>query len=356
MLVNLRKYGIFAGTLLLALGLTSCSGGGNDTTTENEQAISVKAMITEPVSRESKKVYTGTLEGELQAPIRSKLSEAVATIYVREGDKVKANESIVGLDKAGASSSYYQTRSVYLNAEKNYKKMKYLYEQGAVAEVKFDEAETNYKVAQANYDAARQAVDLITPIAGTVTSIDVSVGDFVSSGQQVATVATIAKLRVKLGINANDVRYFNVGDRVSIIVESLSKTNAVGKVVTVAKSADPVTRTFRVDVEIDNSDRVYKPGMFARAEIVTERFDSILVVPQSSIVQRSGDNYVFLVNGDRAKLVKVQTGEEFTGLTQITQGLTPGDSVITLGQDYLDDGYKIRLNEIVPLETKESQS
>lgn len=356
MLNNLRKFGLYTGILALTTGLWSCSGGGDNSSIEKEQAISVKAIITRPVSKELKKVYTGTLEGELQAPIRSKLSEAVAAIYVEEGEKVKANERIVGLDKNGASSSYYQTRSVFLNAEKNYNKMKYLYEQGAVAEVKFDEAETNYNVARANFEAAKQAVDLTTPIAGTVTSIDVSVGDFVTSGQQVATVASVDKLRIKLGVNAEDIKYFGVGDQVSILVESLSKSNAVGKVINVAKSADPVTRTFQVDVEIDNSKGIFKPGMFARAEIVIERFNDIIVAPQKAIVQRGGDKYVFLVNDDRAKLAKISIGEEFNGLVQVTQGLAPGDTVITLGQDYLDDGYKIRLNEITPLETKESQS
>jgi len=356
MLDYLRKLVFLTGITILTVSLFGCSGGEQNTDIKKEQVISVNGMIIEPVSKELKKVYTGTLEGELQAPIRAKVSEAVAALYVREGDKVRANDKIIGLDKTGSTSSYYQTRSVFLNAEKNYKKMKFLFEQGAVAEVQFDEAETNYEVARANFEAARQAVDLITPIAGTVTSIDVSVGDFVVSGQQVATVAQIDKLRIKLGVNAEDIKYFTVNDRVTVYVESISNLKAVGEVVTVAKSADPVTRTFQVDVELDNSDGKFNPGMFARAEIVIESFEDILVVPHKAIIQRGDEKNVFLINGDQAKLVKVRTGVDFNGMTQVTEGMAPGDTVITLGQEYLDDGFKVRLNEITPIEIKESQS
>lgn len=352
MLQGIHKSAILSGLVLIMI-MAGCSGGDEEDSGKVEQTISIKAMVVEPVSKDLRKEYTGTLEGERQAVIYAKIAEAVDKIYVREGDKVKANSAVIGLDKNGPSSNYLQSRSTYKNAEKTYNKMKYLYEQGAISETQFDQAETNYEVTRANFEAARQTVELTSPISGTVTSIDVSVGDFVTQGQKAATVATVEKLRMKFGVNAGDIKYFSVGDHVAIYVEGISSEQSQGQVVTVARSADPVTRTFQVEVEIDNSDGVFKPGMFARAEIVIESFEDILVIPHRSIVNRSDGDYVFVVHGDAVRFAAIKLGVEFDGMVQVLDGLSPSDTIVTLGQDYLDDGFKIRINELTSTADKE---
>jgi len=347
-----NKAGLFV-LIITAMAVGGCSGNGETSMEKEERATAVKAVQIVPTSKELKKIFTGTLEGERQAVIRAKIAEAVDKIYVPEGEDVKAGAAIIGLDKTGPTSNYIQSRSLYQNAEKNYNKMKYLFDEGAISESAYDAAETEYEVARANYDAARQLVELTTSISGTVTSIDVSVGDYVSSGQQVATVATIDILRMKLGINASDIGYFDVGDSVKVFVEASSKQIAGGKVVTVARSADPVTRTFQVEIEIDNAEHLFKPGMFGRSEVVIERFDEIVVVPRAAVITREDKNYVFTVTGDRARIRQVILGTEFNGTVHIKEGINPGDSIITVGQEFLDDGYKIKLSRFVDAEGKE---
>ncbi|HHI03078.1 MAG TPA: efflux RND transporter periplasmic adaptor subunit, partial [candidate division Zixibacteria bacterium] len=177
--------------LFLMILWTACSAPEETELAVEEKVIPVRGMQISPVSMEQRKTFTGTLEGEKQAVIRAKIAEAVNCIDVIEGDEVRANEVIIRLDKTGPSSNYLQSKSVFQNAEKNFKKMRYLFGEGAISESQFDGARTEYEVARANYEAARQLVELRTPIDGTVTSIDISVGDYVSPGQQVATVATI---------------------------------------------------------------------------------------------------------------------------------------------------------------------
>ena len=251
------------------------------------------------------------------------------------------------LDKTGPSSNYIQSKSVYQNAEKNFKKMEFLFSEGAISETQFDGARTEYEVARANFEAARQLVELSTPIAGTVTSIDVSPGDYVSPGQQVATVAEITRLRMKLGVSASDIGYFDIGDTVRVIVESVSGVNAYGKVVTVARSADPTTRTFQVEIELNNASHSFTPGMFARADVIIEKFDNIIAVPRPAVISRNNQDYVFTISGDRVKARQVTRGAEFNGSVQIKSGLNVGDTVVTVGQDYLDDGYRIKLARFI---------
>ncbi len=342
---NLINGGPLLICLLLIIG--GCSKSDESTTNIEERTISVKGMEVAPVTRNLSKTFTGSLEGEQQAIIRAKISEAVDKIEVTEGSVVKSNDVIVRLDKTGPTSNYLQAGSVFQNAEKNFRKMEFLFKEGAISETQFDGSKTEYEVAKANYEAASQLVDLRTPIAGTVTSIDVSIGDYVSPGQQVATVATVDNLRMKLGINAAEIGYFKNNDAVRILVESVPGFTADGRVAMIARSADPVTRTFQVEIDIKNVNHIFKPGMFARAEVVIENFDNILVVPRIAVLTRNDKNYLFVVSGDRALIHEVVTGMDFNGTIEIKSGLKAGDTLVTVGQDYLENNVRVKLARFV---------
>ncbi|UCD16723.1 MAG: efflux RND transporter periplasmic adaptor subunit [Candidatus Zixiibacteriota bacterium] len=339
----------FTGCLAIACIalLGSCSGGNQSNTGAVEKIISVKGEEVVTVSKELRKSFTGTLEGQKQAVIHAKISEAVEAVLVSEGDGVTTGNVLVRLDRSGPTSNYMQSYSVFKNAEKTYKKMKYLYEEGAISESQYDGASTDYEVARANFDAAKQLVDISSPIAGTVTSIDVSPGEYVGLGQQVATVAAIDTLRMKLGVNSVDINYFSVGDRVRVLVEAMPDVVGDGKVVTVARSADPVTRSFQVEVMVDNPAHQFKPGMFARADIILEAFHDVIVVPQKALLNLGGKDHLYVVNADRAILREVAKGIEFDGSTMIQAGINPGDTIITVGQNYLQDSSKIKLVRFV---------
>lgn len=324
----------------------ACSGSQNENTVR-EKLVSVKGEYVQTSSQVLTREFTGTIEGEQQTIIRAKINEAVEKIRVSVGQDVAAETVIMTLDKNGPSSNFIQAQSLYQNAEKNYIKAKYLYEQGAIAETQYDAAKTEFEVSRANFEAARRLVELTTPISGKVTSIDVSSGDFVTAGQQVATVATVDRLRMKLGVTGDEIGFFDVGDKVRIAAENVAGAESSGRVIKVARSADPATRSFPVELEIDNSSRSLMPGMFARAQIVVETFTDIVALPRAAVLDRNDKKYVFTVNGDRARMQEVRLGAEFVGLVQILDGIGAGDTIITVGQDYLEDGSLIKMVRFV---------
>ncbi len=340
-------------TVLLLIMIAAGCGGNEKTATKEDRAISVKGMVAVQSSDELTRKFTGTLEGVKQAVITSKIAEAVEKVNYREGDKISANAVLVSLDKTGPTSNYVQAYSVFKNAEKNFNKMKYLFEEGAVSESQYDGARTEYEVAQANFTAAEKLVDIRTPISGTVTSVNVSVGDYLYPGQKVATVADISRLRMNLGISGSDIKYFKVGADVNVSVGTSENLGGSGRVVTVARSADPVTRTFQVEIEIANESGRLKPGMFAESEITVEKFENIIIIPRDAAVNRDNKDYVYIINGDRVTAREVVLGAEFNGSVEIKQGVHPGDTLVIVGQDYLDDGFLVKLVRFVDAEGKE---
>ncbi len=332
--------------ILLVIILSGCSGSEEQETSNEKQVISVKAQLLGPSSQKLVRTFTGTLEGEKQAIISAKIAEAVDEIVYGEGQSVKTGQVLIRLDQTGPTSSFMQTQSVFQNAEKNFNKMKFLYKQGAVSEMEYDGAKTQYEVARANFESARRLIDIRTPIDGIVTSIDVLPGDFLYPGETVATVASVEKLRMKLGVSSDDIAFFDIGDEVNISVQSSTMLTGSGQVTAVSRSADPVTRTFKIEVEIDNEDNFFKPGMFARAEIIVAKFENIITVPRSSVIIRDDQNLVFIAANGVALARNVELGVEFTGSVEIKSGLTIGDTLITVGQNYINDGMKVKLTQM----------
>ena len=156
----------------------SCSEDNQET--GSERTVAVKALVVGTSNEQISKTYTGSVEGEKQAIIYAKLSEAVERVLVSEGQQIKADDVLLTLDRYGPTSRYNQSLSLSRNSEKNYKKMEYLYKEGAVSESEYDAAKTDYEVNKAAFEAVERLVEIHSPIAGVVTSLHVSPGDLVT--------------------------------------------------------------------------------------------------------------------------------------------------------------------------------
>jgi membrane fusion protein (multidrug efflux system) len=334
------KY-IIIGLLPLALLAASC--GTKQQAAVVERTTAVRVQVIQPTNEDVVRSFTGSLEGERQAFLYAKLAEAVDKIHVREGAAVKAEQTIISLDKFGPSSRYNEAKSVVANAEKTINKMDYLFKEGAISESQHDEARTAYEVAKANFDAAARLVDITSPISGTVTKIDVSAGDFVQAGQRLATVATVDHLRIKFGVNADVMDYFKAGVEVTVTSDLVSQTGH-GKVVSVSESADPVTRAFQVEALIDNADGNFRPGMFVKVNVIQAHLENVLAIPRSAVVSLEDKNVVFIAANGVASRREVTLGQDLDGRIIIDSGIQAGDSLVTLGQTYLEDGSRITIS------------
>ncbi|MEA2031866.1 MAG: efflux RND transporter periplasmic adaptor subunit [candidate division Zixibacteria bacterium] len=339
-------FGALVTAAILASVCLSCGEDSTEKQANTERDVAVMVQIIQPSDNEIKKTYTSSLEGERQAVIYCKIAEAVEKVHVHEGERIEANQVIVSLDKSGPSSNYQQALSVYKNAEKQHNKMAYLYEEGAVSESAADAARTEYEVHKAAFEAASKLVNIPTPISGTVTSINVSKGDYLSAGQTIATVASIEKLRAKFSINASDLNLISLNDSVNITVDALD-LSAVGTVISVARSADPSTRAYQVEAIIDNSRGLFTPGMFARVSLVVNRLENVLMVPRKALLSLSGKNVVYIVNGMTARQRVVELGPEVDGQVVILSGIKSGDTLVVLGQNYLEDGDNVNITGTV---------
>lgn len=330
----------------ILLTIVSCSDEQSETMTAVlERTVAVKGLILHTSDRQVTKSYTGSLQGEQQAVIRARLSEAVREVHVTEGDEIKASTIVVSLDRYGPSSNYTQTNAVYLNAKKNHEQLKFLFDEGAVSESRFDAARTEYKVAEAELAAVTRRIDIESPIAGRVTSVDVSPGDITQVGQAVVTVASTDRLRVKFVVNADYVKTLKAGAEVLISSDAVGAT-ATGTITTVSTSANKDSRSFPVEALMDNSGGLFHPGMYVHVDYIIDRLAGVLVVPREAVLNIDGQPTVFKSVGGRAVMTSVTLGAVLQGDVIVLAGIGAFDTLITIGQEYLEDGLLLNMTEL----------
>jgi membrane fusion protein, multidrug efflux system len=302
--------------------------------------VPVKTMTVTPGKLEVTREFTGGLEGVEQADIYIRLSEAVTALPFKVGNHVQAGQVLITLDRGGASSQYIQAKAMFENADKNFQKMRYLYEAKAISESAFDEAKAGFEVSKANYQAAKELVDITSPISGTLVELDVKIGDVPRQGVLAARVARTDALRMTFGVPADLISQFSPGMTGSLRVAGDDSVYSCA-VTKVSDAAEPQTRTFSVEVSVPNASRRLQAGTFAKATFVVERKDNVLTVPVAALLSSEGVMSLYVVKSDTAHERTVGIGASNGEQTEIRSGLNSGEDVVVMGQGFLSDGYPV---------------
>ena len=334
---------ISTGLIFSTLVIQSCGDKPQDNTssdkTEYTDTISVEAENVQLRELNLSKTFSGTLEGEEQANIVPKIPERIVGIKVRVDQYVQAGTVLFELDKGGASSQFYQSQAVFLNAQKDFERMKNLFNEGAVSRQALDQAQTGYDVAKANFDAAKSTVEITSPISGVVNAINVNIGDLANPQMPMATVANIGRMKAKFDVGENDVPSFYVGQPAQIFSEMKPDVVQEGKIFQLSKSANIQSRTFEMQAMFSNTkDKWFKPGMFCRVNVKMKTKKDALVIPLAAVVKSGNSDGVYLINDGKSYYKTITTGITDGNFIEVISGLKTGDKIVTLGMNNLKDG------------------
>jgi RND family efflux transporter MFP subunit len=329
----------YFGLLILTNGCGFSGNGAEEpVSSAARDTVAVQAVPVELRDIKIVKTYSGSLEGESQANIVAKISERIIEIHAEVGLMVEEGQTLIALDKSGASSQYYQAEASYENAKKNLARMKSLYQQGAISQQSLDGYQTSYDVAKANFEAAKSAVELTAPISGVITAVNVSMGDLTVPGAALITIAKINHMKIIFDVSEFEIQNLVPGQRVQIYSQFKPDLVIPGQIVQLAKSADVYTRSFEVKATFPNTrDFWFKPGMFCKVRIDLASARNVPAVPNSSIIVMSDTSRVFIIHHHRAFSRPVHTGLSNDSYTEILKGVRAGDTLVTQGMNNLQD-------------------
>ncbi len=340
------KVGALFITVLIVIYLAAGCGSNNNKESKNSNSLTetVKVTKVKKGSISEEKTYSGTLEGIEQASIVSKIAERVKSINGEVNDYVKAGSVVIQLESNGAGSNYLQTKANYENLKRDYERMKALYNDGAIAKQKLDQTKTALDVARANYQASESTVFLTSPINGIISDLNVDIGDWVTPGMNLATVANVSEMILKFYVTETEVGKIRMGDTVRVYSEYAPSKSVTGRISEISRAATSDSRSFQVKVKFKNTkDKWYKPGMFVSADVVLESHKDVLIVPTTSIIFTNNRNIVFTVDNNIATSVDVQLGLSNEKNTEVAKGLRNGETIVTQGMNNLSDSTEVSI-------------
>lgn len=337
-------YRFIIAALMAGAILIGCGGSQQENATPEKTvvAVTVKTEAVKQVDFPVSMRFGGNLRGDRQTTIPARVATTVTEIPVRIGQKIKAGEILIKLDPGGVQSQYHQAEAVFVNAEKQWNKMRTLFAAGAISEMQMDGAQTEYEVAKANFNSARKSIEIEAPFEGIVTDIHVRIGDEVAPGMPIVAVANIGSLRLLLDVAANQVGKLKVGQTVTVTSSTDSTVTMQGSIFSIADAANSATRSFEVECHFPNPVKDFQPGTYVNAEIETRILKQALVVPGDALIYRSGKAMLYAVDNDVADLMTVTEIASGRGQSAVEGELRPGQRVVVVGQKNLTPGSRVK--------------
>ena len=181
-----------------------------------------------------------------------------------------------------------------------------------------------------------------SPISGVISDRSLEVGQLISPTALPFTIIKMDTVLVEVSVSEALINSIQPGDTVKAVIQSVREEPFVGTVTAVSPAAGQ-NSTYPVRIELDNKDGLIKPGMFSQVTFVQSRIDNAFVVDKSVIQRDETNQFVYVVVDGRAKKMVVTTGLVGATTIEITSGVSMGDQIVVVGQDYLHDGVDINV-------------
>lgn len=348
--------------------LLSCSNSSS-TPSDSMTAIPVDVYKVSRQQVSYSESYPATMVALKEVQLRSEVSGYITGIYFREGDPVKKGAKLYEIDRTNYLANYNQAKSGVEIAQANLDKAQRdadrytaLHKQEAIAEQTYDDAMTALKNSQLQLMSAKAALQkasndlkysmINAPFEGTIGISQVRNGTLVSPGQTLLnTISMDDPMGIDFEVTAGEIGRFQ-----QLFREKLPANDSIfrislpdnsiypytGKISIIDRAFDPQTGTITVRLTFPNKDRMLKPGMSCNVLVYNNSKNPKIVIPYKAVLEQMGEYFVFRVNDDKVKQVKIRLGKRLGGDIIVDEGLSEGDVIVTNGVQKLHDGAEVQ--------------
>ena len=370
---------------VLALSLTACGGGEQEESGEQAAgvAVQVETVAQDTIAAENK--VSGKISADNETVIMIASAAKCTAVYFEAGDQVEAGDILCTLELGSALANYNAARIGYNGAVQSYNDQKAvldkqvqlaadnvsntkaLFEIGAASQLEVDQAELNYsnavagrnsaltqlesgiqsaKSGLAQLDTALENVDpdgnVLAPMAGTLVTMSAVENSFISNSMPLAVIDGPDQMKVSVSVSEALVPKITIGSQADVYVSAIDQRfSAVIR--SVEQAANVQTRLYTVTLTVPADVGGLLSGMFADVTFFTDVSQNAVVVPTEAILTSGGAQYVYVVEDSTAHCLEVTTGLTGNGVTEVTEGLTAGQQLVTVGQAYLHEGDPVRV-------------
>ena len=300
-------------------------------------------------------MYSGTapIEALAEAEVIAKVAGEVREILVEEGDDVRSGQVLARLDGDRLRLELKQAEANLRKSQRDYQRNVDLKKKGLISVGDFEKIKYETEALEATYNLARleySYTEIRAPIDGVIAERFVKVGNTIDANSVTFQVTSLEPLVTYLHVPEREYRRIDRGQAAMIEVDALQGKEFQAAVTRISPVVDPATGTFKITVEVSDSSRRLKPGMFGRVNIVYDMHAQALQVPRGAIIDEAGESSVFIVEDEIAVRRLITTGYANNGNVEILDGLTGSEKIVVVGQTGLKDGSKVSIINLVEAE------
>jgi RND family efflux transporter MFP subunit len=341
---------IFLFSVLAVMVTTSCSQKSTDSasTADSLKIENVQTMILKQQNVSRIIDYTSSLLAFEEVHLAPASPGRIEKINVQVSDRVAKGQVLVQMDR----TQLEQARINFLTLETDYKRVDTLKKTKSIAEQQYDQLKARYDIAKSNYDFLLENTQLKAPFSGIISGKYFENGE-IYSGSPVASVGKPAVVsliqidNIKAQVSISSAYFPDVknGMKAEVISDLYPGKVFKGEIYRIYPTIDNSTKTFIVEVKIQNYELKLRPGMFGKIRLNFGE-GSVLLVPSVAVIKQTGTNNMYMfVNQDNKAVKKfVKTGRIIDDQTEILDGVKEGEEVVVVGQNKLKDKTLIKIN------------
>jgi multidrug efflux pump subunit AcrA (membrane-fusion protein) len=391
---------IIAAIALIALSAASCEKQQQAST---EKPPLVKGVQVEQIALSPVDDYyeaTGTVRSKTTTQISARIIGVVTALRAREGDHVRAGQSLIEIDNRDAQTqlqkanaglreaqealveveqSINAAQSAKAAAEANKRlaaatlaRYQILLERRSVSPQEFDEVKAKHQVAEAEADRAEKVLQMLAakksqtaarvdqakaeianaqisagyaritaPANGVVTARSIEVGATATPGAPLLTIEDDANYRLEAAVEESQLGRIRLNDAALVRIDALGNEELTGKVAEIVPAADPASRSYTVKIALP-ARRMLRSGLYGVARFMTGQ-KQVILVPRKSVVQRGQLTGVFAVDSNGiARLRLIKPGKSYGDRVEVLSGIGEGERIVVDGVANVNDGSRVQ--------------
>lgn len=315
---------------------------------DKTERVRIIALKNEEITRTVD--YTATLEPYNEVHMAPTSPGKIEAIYVEMSDYVRKGEDLVRMNDAQLNQAQIQLN----NLEMDYLRLDTLKKLGSISAQQYDQIKAQYESAKENVQFLKKNTILEAPFNGIISGKYFEAGEMYSGSPvpnvgkaAILSIIQVEKLKAIVSISEKYFPSIEKGMGVSLQFDVYPGETFAGEIFRIAPTIDPESRSFEIEVSINNQDERLRPGMFGRVTIGLEQ-ETAKVLPAIAVLKMQGSNirYLFIEKNGKAKRIEVTLGKRFDDKVEvISDKLKVGDHIIVEGQARLLEGDTVEVLE-----------
>jgi membrane fusion protein (multidrug efflux system) len=287
----------------------------------------------------------GTANANEQVTLSAPVTDRIVRLNFDDGAYITRGQIVAVLASGQESAQLDQAGARAREAQQQLSRLESLKGRGFATNSAVDTQQALASQARAQAAEARASIGdrvIRAPFSGWVSLRTISAGAVVSAGTEIATISDISRIKLDFAVPETLLAHVSPGQVIEARASAYPDIPFRGTIASVDPVLNPQTRAATVRAVLANGDRKLKPGMLLTVSIeAASRASS--AVPELAVVGEGEESFVFVVDGEKVKRVQVRTGLRQNGMVEVTQGLKPGQRVVTEGVVKITDGQRVRV-------------